>query len=57
MAATPLCVQVLEMVGRQGAELGGQGRAVLVGELLGVQLDRQAVSPRRLEHPARPGPA
>ncbi len=45
-------VQVLEMIGRQGAELCGQGCAVEVRQLLGMQLDRQAVQHRRLEHPA-----
>ncbi len=43
------------MVGRQRAECGGQRRAVQVGQLLGVQLDRQALRARRLEHAARLG--
>ena len=50
-------VRVFEMVGRQRAELGGKRRAVRVGELVGVQLDRQAVRARRVEHARASAPA
>jgi hypothetical protein len=43
---------MLQVIGRQRPELGGQGRAVQVRQLLGVQLDRQAMLAGGLEHPA-----
>jgi hypothetical protein len=45
-------VEIFQVVRRQGGELRGQGRPMQVGQLLGVQLDRQAVGPGGLEHPA-----
>ena len=44
-------VEVLEVVGRQGAEQGRQRRAVEVGALFGMELDGQAGRLRRAEHP------
>ena len=40
------------MVGGQRAEFGRERRAAHVGKLLGVELDRQAMGARRLEHTA-----
>ena len=45
--------QVLQVVAREGAELGCQRCAALVAELLGVQLDGQAQGARRLKHAPR----
>ena len=42
-------VGVFEMVGRQRAEARGERRAAEVGELVGMQLDRQAERLRRVE--------
>ena len=42
-------VDMFEMVGRKRAELGRQRGAVQIAELLGVELDPQAVLGRRLE--------
>ena len=44
---------VFEVVARQRAVFGGERRAVLVAQLLGVQLDRQAEPSRRVEDAPR----
>ena len=44
-------VGVFEMVGRERAVLGRELRAAEVGELVGMQLDRQARRLRGREHP------
>jgi hypothetical protein len=46
IASTAARRQPLEVVGRQRVVLGGERGAVLVGQLLGVELDRQSVRAR-----------
>ena len=43
-------VRVFEMIGGQRAETGRQPRAASVGQLIGMQLDWQIETPRRVEH-------
>ena len=46
-------VRVFEMIDRQRAEFGGQRGAPRIGQLVGVQLDRQSMRARRLEYAPR----
>ena len=46
-------ISVFQMIRRQRAVLRRQGRAMQVGELVGVQFHRQAQTTRRLEHARR----
>ena len=52
IAATPVLVDMFEMVGRERAIIGRQRGAVQIAQLLGVELDPEAVVRRRLEQVA-----